>query len=96
MKPSSLTEVSGDPSRVCICDDSGQPQCANISMIFLSGMTVYPGEPLTISAVVVGGDFGITTGNIYANIYRIRSSEVNSTVRQLNQIAKAHKEGALG
>ena len=92
MKPSSLTEVSGDPSRVCICDDSGQPQCANISMIFLSGMTVYPGEPLTISAVVVGGHFGITTGNIYANIYR--SSGANSTVRQLNQIANAHKECA--
>ena len=31
-------------------------------MIFLTGLQVYPGEQFTMSAAVVGEDFGITTG----------------------------------
>ena len=91
MNPSSLSEVSGDPSRVCICDNSSQPQCTNISKIFLSGIKVYLGEPLTLSAVVVGGDFGITTGNIFANIL-YSNNNMNSTIRELSQVVNAHKE----
>ena len=59
----SLSSVSGDPLRVCVCDSNGKPQCADLSSIFMSH-EAYPGETITISAVVVGGDFGTTTGTV--------------------------------
>ena len=63
----SWSAVSGDPTRLCICDNIGLPQCANASMIYLE-INVYPGQPFCISAVLVGGDFGTTTGTVYAHI----------------------------
>ena len=53
--------VSGDPIRVCICDKY-KPQCHNTSYM----RYVYPGETFSIPLVVVGGDWGITRGTVYA------------------------------
>ena len=64
---SSLSSVSSGPKRVCLCDSSGYPQCANLSKIFVSGLTVYSGEPFNLSLITVGHDFGVTTGTINAN-----------------------------
>ena len=44
---------------------NGRPQCANFSQIFTS-TEVYRGEMFTLSACVVGYDFGTTVGNVYA------------------------------
>ena len=63
----SWSAVSGDPTRLCICDNNGLPQCANVSMIYLE-INVYPGQPFNISVVLVGGDFGTTTGTVYAHV----------------------------
>ena len=63
-----LSAVSGDPSRLCVCDVNGQPQCTNFSKIFYTEAKVCPGQPFVISVVLVGGDFGTTTGTAYANI----------------------------
>ena len=62
----SLSPVSSNPKRVCLCDSKGQPQCAKISSIFVNWHKVYRGEPFNISVVVVGYDFGVTTGTVYA------------------------------
>ena len=64
---SSLSSVSSDPKRVCLCDSNGYPQCAILSKIFVNGLRVYSGEPFNFSLVVVGHDFGVTTGAIIAN-----------------------------
>ena len=64
---SSLSSVSSDPKRVCLCDSNGYPHCANLSKIFVNGLRVYSGEQLNFSLVVVGHDFGVTTGTITAN-----------------------------
>ena len=81
----SWSAVSGDPTRLCICDNNGLPQCANASMIYLE-INVYPGQPFNISAVLVGGDFGTTTGTVYAHIKdsklgRLMSNEYICTAR---------------
>ena len=61
-----VPSVSSDPTRVCICDYSGHPQCTNESYTLINRQ-VHSGEILTLPAVVVGGDFGPTVGVVYAN-----------------------------
>ena len=56
---------SSDPLRVCTCDNDGKPQCTSNSYLN-NHLQVYPGEIFTVSAVVVGGDLGLTTGVVYA------------------------------
>ena len=60
---SSLSPVSSDPLRVCICDRNNQPQCNKEA---IHGIKVYPGEQFTLLAVVVGADFGTTVGPVHA------------------------------
>ena len=67
--------ISGLPSRVCICSGTNAtPQCANPSNINNPEIKIYPGESFTICAVVVGGDFGTTTGTVYASIETLDNS----------------------
>ena len=40
----SLSPVSSDPKRVCLCDANGKPQCAELSKIFQNNIKVIPGE----------------------------------------------------
>ena len=61
----SLSPVSSGPQRVCLCDSNGKPQCANILYIF-TNTSVYRGETITLSACIVGYDFGTTVGTIHA------------------------------
>ena len=63
--PNSLSAISSKPTRVCLCS-SHEPQCTDIDHIFYE-LYAYPGEYFTIPIVVVGGDFGTTTGTVYAH-----------------------------
>ena len=65
--PQGVPSVSSDPTRVCICDENGRPQCTNESYHSLSWQ-VRSGEVFTLQVVVVGGDFGPTVGVIFATI----------------------------
>ncbi len=60
--------VSSDPKRVCLCSPVGEPACANINYILTANQEFYPGEEFTVSAVVVGDEFGTLTSTIYATI----------------------------
>ena len=60
-----LSPVSSAPQRVCLCDSNGKPQCANFSKIF-TDVSTYRGETFTLSACVVGYDFGTTVGIVHA------------------------------
>ena len=78
-----LSPVSSAPWRVCLCDSNGKPQCANFSQIF-TNVSVYRGETFTLSAYVVGYDFGTTVGIVYAEfLYSNRSSRLE--IPQYNQ-----------
>jgi predicted outer membrane repeat protein len=60
------SSVSSDPIHVCICDNEGRPQCTNTPFINMS-KSVYPSERFTLSAAIVGADYGMTVGIVYAN-----------------------------
>ena len=70
----SWSAVSGDPTRLCICDSGGLPQCSTASMVYFNETEVYPGQPFVILAVLVGGDFGTTTGTAHAHIHNSNST----------------------
>ena len=61
----SLSSVSGYPTRVCKCSRHKQPLCHDPSYIYITE-DIYPSETFTISVVIVGGEWGITTGTVYA------------------------------
>ena len=59
-----LSLISSDPSRVCLCNETGQPDCLVLADPTLHA--AYPGQTINISAVVVGQDFGTVAGSVYA------------------------------
>ena len=70
--PHSITSISSEPTRVCLCDHN-QPQC---DMLQQYKIEVHPGEPFTLSAVIVGADLGTTVGAIYTVLDGQSSSNV--------------------
>ncbi len=75
---SSLSPVSSNPKRVCLCDLNGKPQCANISSMFVNWPRVYRGELFNISAAVVGYDFGITVGTVDAGFVPSQKQSISA------------------
>ena len=59
-----LSVVSSDPFRVCLCNETGQPDCP--VLVDPKPRTVSPGQTINISAVVVGQNFGTVAGSAYA------------------------------
>ena len=56
-----LSTISSEPSRVCLCRD-GQPDCLTVADPITH--SIYPGQTITLPAVVVGQDFGTVTGSV--------------------------------
>ena len=79
-----LSSVSGNPSRVCRCDNIHIPQCRNISYSHFS-RSYYPGETISVSVVVVGGDLGATPGMVYARFQPPHTSSILKPSTQYNQ-----------
>ena len=74
----SLSPVSSSLMRACICDTNGKPQCAKLSNIFFNMHKVYSGEVFNISVVLVGYDFGVTTGAVRAGFFQSRGLSLPS------------------
>ena len=74
---SSLSSVSSDPKRVCLCEHSVQLACANLSYIFFE-IKCYRGEVFSLSLALVGFDFGTITGPVYANLLPQANSSMSS------------------
>ena len=81
---SSLSSISGSPTRVCRCDNKRRPLCRNISYNHISH-SYYPGETIPISVVVVGGDLGATPGMVYARFQPPHTSSILKPSTQYNQ-----------
>ena len=65
----SMSSVSSNPRQVCLCDNDGRPLCENstLNSPFLSfSKSVYPDKNFTITAVIMGGDYGTTIGIVHA------------------------------
>ena len=63
----SISSVSSDPLRVCLCDSDGVPQC---DITHIMDQQVHPGESFMVPAVLEGWDHNnsATTGVVYAEI----------------------------
>ena len=77
---SSLSSVSSDPMRVCLCDSLSQLMCANLSYIY-HNTTRYPGEVFSLSLAVVGFGFGTVTGPVFARLLPQANNSISSLGR---------------
>ena len=64
---SGLSLISSAPSRVCLCNEAGQPDCLTVADP--RTRVIYPGQTITIPGVVVGQDFGTVTGSVFAQFF---------------------------
>ena len=55
--------ITSAPSRVCICRDD-RPDC--LTVVDTTSRVLYPGQTMTVSAAVVGQDFGTVKGEVNA------------------------------
>ena len=69
---SGLSLISSAPSRVCLCNETGQPDCLTVADP--TTHVIYPGQNITIPAVVVGQDFGTVTGSVFAQFLHTTDS----------------------
>ena len=87
----SLSPVSSSPKRVCLCDTGGRPQCAYLNDTFFNMHKIYRGEIFNISVVLVGYDFGLTTGAINAAFLTTKVHSTPSVHRSQYQLVGSSK-----
>ena len=87
-RKSSSSVISSDPLRVCLCR-SGRPDCSHSS----DSVTVYPGGFFTISAVVIGQQFGTVVGTVYSQFLPLESSITQPALRVLQEAQRTHHLG---
>ena len=64
---SGLSLISSAPTQVCLCNETGQPDCLTVADPRTRVM--YPGQTITIPAVIVGQDFGTVQGSLFAQFF---------------------------
>ena len=52
---------------MCFCNKSGTPDCLPLS--HRTKFSIYPGQKISISAVVVGQNFGTVAGSVFAQFF---------------------------
>ena len=65
---SGISAVTSDPLKVCLCDNPAKLQCTVDSRSSPYNINVYPGENFTVPIILVGADYGTTTGVVYTGI----------------------------
>ena len=79
---STLSPVSSDPSRVCVCANN-KPDCLTIFETMQNNVHgIYSGQTLVISAVVVGQNFGTVAGSVYAQFVKLPSTDSKPQLAQ--------------
>ena len=68
-----LSLITSDPSRVCLCNESGQPDC--LILADPTQHSIYPGQSISLYVVVVGQDFGTVAGSVYAQFLQKSATE---------------------
>ena len=71
---SSFSQISSEPTRACLCEH-GIPNC---TIVFKNRTHAYPGETISIPAVIVGDIFGTVDGSVYAQ-FLPRNGHINAT-----------------
>ena len=73
-----LSLISSAPSRVCLCNEAGQPDCLTVADP--TTRVIYPGQTITIPAVVVGQDFGTVNGSVFAHVQFLHTPDTTDSV----------------
>ena len=91
--PWDKSAISADATRVCVCDDNGEPQCGTV----MTNLEAYPGQHFSLQLVVVGGDYGTTTGNVYTSFLNQNSTSesVLGSPDQQHQIINKNTECSM-
>ena len=69
---SGLSRISSAPSRVCLCNETGQPDCLTVADP--TTRVMYPGQTITIPVVVVGQDSSSVNGSVFAQFLNTTNS----------------------
>ena len=72
---SGSSRVSSDQLRVCACEND-KPQCNTHYNYTSLSVKVYPGESFTVPILLVGLEYGTTTGIVYTNILQPEGSHI--------------------
>ena len=86
----SLSLISSDPLRVCLCNQSGLPDCMLIDDP--TTHSIYPGQTISISAVVVGQDWGTVAGSVYAQFLHKSTPENTICLKSSQGVQNANKD----
>ena len=84
---SSVRQITSAPSRVCLCNDTS-PDC--LIVVDPTPHNLYPGGTLAVSAAVVGQDFGMVSGDVYAYFM---DTEYNNISVQTDQLRVRYDNG---
>ena len=87
---SGLSRISSAPSRVCLCNETGQPDCLTVADP--TTRVMYPGQTITIPVVVVGQDFGTVNGSVFAQFFNTTDSVHMQQTQDNNIIAVEHSQ----
>ena len=93
ISPKTLSTITSDPSRACFCIN-GSLDCF---LLFHSSFTRYSGQKITISAFVVGQDFGTVAGLVYAHFLpeKEKDSSVTLEEKEVTQEVQKHRCNTL-
>ena len=91
-KDAGLSSVTSNPTRVCLCDEFGIPQCLNMTYIFRDLQPIYVGEHFAVPVVLVGNDLGTVQGVVYSNIIRRNNSNTDILENQYIQSIHEHRK----
>ena len=87
---SGLSLISSAPSRVSLCNEAGQPDCLTVADP--TTRVMYPGQTITIPAVVVGQDFGTVNGSVFAQFLHIPDTTDSVDMEPRHSIAIEHSQ----
>ena len=85
----SLSLISSDPLRVCLCNQSELPDCMLLDDP--TPYSIYPGQTISISAVVVGQDWGTVAGSVFAQFLH-KSNPENTIYLKSSRVQDANKD----
>ena len=69
----SLSVVASEPSRICLCNSSGVPDC--LKFVDSKRHEIYPGQTINASVVTVGQAFGSVVDSVFAQFIPLPTSD---------------------
>ena len=85
--PETLSAISSDPTQVCFCNKSNMPDCLTISH---APHTIYPGQSVAVSVVVVGHNLGTAVGSVFAQ-FLVKGNSLQLGLGQYTQDVLQHE-----